>query len=552
MKRWIGVVVGLVAVVVGVVFWRLGGSGAKSSAPAVQANGVATAMGSAARRADPRMLQRGSIAGTVTDVAKRPIAGARVCADGSSDDAPPDVFEVPTCVDTDAKGGYRIEKLLAASYVVSANAKTYQPALFEATPYGFRLRAGEARGGVDIVLEAGGVELNGTVSDISGGPVAHARVRLSNGETMIGSPAETDQNGQFTLTSWPGGVSVTARADGYTEASGSGTAPGTIDVLLTPAASLSGTVVDAATGAPIEGARVSVEKTEGLTNHSAHSDADGKFRVQGLTPGRYVAEAISEHRYGRTAGSMLVGLGQDVEGAVVKVHPAQRVQGRVMIRGDKQSVCRDGYAHLQGAGTRRWVEGRTDPDGTITIDGVSPGRYSVSAGCGHDSTTNEIEVEDKDVLGLVWEVEVGATVRGRVLNRRGEPIAHVRVTGVRMPGDHRVEDDWVTTRSKSDGRYELAGLREGTYILDLETTKALAPRGGFTVEVARGVLASMDKVIEKDLVLEDGGQIDGLVVDEHGKPVRGVAVNARSVDSSWNRDGKSDGDGKFTLTAVHP
>ena len=100
-------VVALLAVVLGLAFWRLAGrEGAKHDAPVVQRKGVAgTTTGSAVtpKRQDPRTLQRGSLAGTITDKAtKQPLAGARVCVDGWSHDAPGDVFKDPTCADTDA------------------------------------------------------------------------------------------------------------------------------------------------------------------------------------------------------------------------------------------------------------------------------------------------------------------------------------------------------------------------------------------------------------------------------------------------------------------
>src|SRR5687768_5213649 len=119
MKR-IGVVVGLAAVLAVVLLWRCSGSNEKARAKQPAAGHQAATTGSAVtpKRVDPRKLERGSIAGTITDKAtKQPIAGAKVCADGWSHDAPGDVFNDPTCVVTDDNGAYRIDKLLAANYV---------------------------------------------------------------------------------------------------------------------------------------------------------------------------------------------------------------------------------------------------------------------------------------------------------------------------------------------------------------------------------------------------------------------------------------------------
>ena len=564
MKR-VGVVVVLIAVVAGLVLWRCQArDGAKRGAPAAQATrGTGAAGAATAKREDPRKLARASIAGTVTDQAtKLPIAGAQVCADGWSHDVAGEVFRDPTCVVTDANGAYLIANLLSANYMVSAVAKSYRPAGYEQPnkkhKQSFLLAPGEAKQGIDLALRGGGVEITGTVSDITGGPVANARVRASAGRWgggTQGPPVETDAQGKYSLWSRPGGVRVTAGADGYAEASEMGDAPGTVDLLLTPESSLTGTVVDAKTGAPIEGARVSVQTSMfGWDRQSERSDAQGKFRVHGLTPGRYVAEATTESGYGRTEGSTLVGLGQHVDDVIVRVHPALRVQGKVMIKGEPPTVCEDGFAYFRDEANNRWVSGRTDPDGTITADGVVPGKYTVEAGCRGYASTKEkldpLELKDKDMLGLVWEVEAGATIKGRVLSKRGEPIADVDITARTTGGGLRDQQRWAIAQSKPDGTYELDGLRAATYRIEPQAKRQVTPRDGFTVTAPPG------KIVEKDLILDDGGTIEGVVVDEQGKSVEGVKVNASSIENDWNwrwdSGDKSDLAGKFTIEGLRP
>jgi protocatechuate 3,4-dioxygenase beta subunit len=567
MKRTIGVVVA-VGVLLALILWRCsGGGGSKHGTATVGKKGVngasMTGLAVTPKREDPRKLKRGSIAGTITDKAKQPIAGARVCADGWSYDAPADAFADPTCVDADAKGAYKIDQLLSAEYTVTAVAKTYRPGVYEVPnkkdKTNFRLGPGEAKTGVDIALDAGGVEVSGTVSDITGGPVAHAKVRARGGRWngTYGPPVETDAQGKYSLWTRPGGVNVNASADGYADADEYVQAPGTVDLLLTPESSVSGTVVDAKSGEPIEGARVSV--TQAMWGwggrNGDRTDAEGKFRVKGLTPNRYVAIAVSERGYGRTEGSVLVGLGQSVDGIVVKVHPAMRIQGKVMIvGGDKPTVCEDAYAWFQDEDNNRWSSGRTDPDGTITAEGVLPGTYNVNVGCqGYTNVKPKLDpitVTDKDVVGLVWEVEGGSTIKGRVLTKSGEPLADVDVRARTTGGGVRDAQKWASSTSKLDGTYELDGLKPATYLVEPDTQKAVAPREGFKIEAPAG------KVVEKDLVLDDGGRVEGIVVDEQGKPVEGVKVNAGSLENDWNwswdSGGKTDAAGKFKLGALRP
>lgn len=565
-RRWV-VVVGLAVLVLTLVVWRWRASG-DSADPATKPIASAkvttdSASTASTKRPDPRTLKRGSIAGTVRDEAKKPIAGATVCADIDADMLPTELTRDAICVTTDATGAFAIPNLLAAKYSVDAGAKTYRPATFH--PDGnkkknyFPLAAGEVKTGVDFVLRSGGVEVTGTVSDISGGPIAHAKVRGTGGRWGQGASTpvtETDDKGAFSLWMAPGQAQVTATADGYAAASESGRAPGVFDLLLTPESSLSGIVVDARTGSPIEGAKVNVSPAEwryGEGGGTERTDAQGKFRVTRLTPGRYTAVARTEHGYGITEGSTLVGLGQEVEGVVIKLFPAAKIVGKVMIAGDKPTVCIEGWASFRDDARDRQVWARQDPDGTLTAEGVLPGTYKVEPWCeGYQARDkyDPIVVADKDITGLEWTVDPGATIKGKVLTRRGEPIEDASVNGRTVGGAARAKSDWSGGTSERDGGYELKGLRTASYKLEVSSDRGIAPREGYTVEVTGG------KTVEKDLILDDGGTLKGVVVDAQGTPVEGVSIDATPLIDSmrwWGGDDvKSDAKGAFTIDSLRP
>lgn len=565
-RRWM-VIVGLAVAILALVVWRWRGSAGdadSSSAPTAAAKVTSgTTVAASTKRPDPRTLKRGSIAGTVRDEAKQPIAGATVCADLASEELPTELTRDATCLTTDASGGYAFGNLLAAKYSVDAGAKTYRPATFH--PDGnrkkdwFPLAAGEAKIGVDFELRSGGVEITGIVSDISGGPIAHAQVRATGGRWGRGASSpvsETDDKGAFSIWTAPGQVEVSAAADGYAGGSESGRAPGTFELLLTPESSLAGIVVDARTGTPIEGAKVHVSPAEwryGSGGGIERTDAQGKFRVTRITPGRYTATARTEHGYGTTEGSTLVGLGQQVDGVVVKLFPAAKIVGKVMIAGDKPTVCIEGWASFRDEVRDRQVWARTDPDGTVTAEGVLPGTYKVEPWCeGYMArdTYDPIVIADKDLTGLEWTVEAGATIKGKVLTTRGEPVEDASVNGRTVGGAARAKSDWSGGTSLRDGSYEMKGLRTASYRLEVSSNKGIAPKDGYTVEVSGG------KTIEKDLILDDGGTLEGTVVDAQGTPVEGVSIDATPLADSmrwWGgNDVKSDAKGAFTIDALRP
>ena len=332
---------GVIAIAAAVLVWRCRG-GTDTTVPAGTPAGSANtrqvtaerSTGRSAPRPDPASIARASIAGTITrDDTKAPLAGARVCARGESREFPDELLRAATCVTAADNGTYTIDGLLPAQYAVSASAKTYRPEQFH--PGGnrrvpsFPVRAGERKTGVDLALRGGGVEVTGTVSDVTGGPIAKARV-TSDSPIVV---TETDDKGVFSLWVSKGSLSLEASADGYADNSEYLYAPGKVEILLTPESSLSGTVLDAASGAPVEGARVTLG--DWSEAEATFSDPEGKFRINRINPGRQTAVAKTDRGYGRAEGSTLVGLGQHVEGVIVKLFPAARLEARIMIAGSE-------------------------------------------------------------------------------------------------------------------------------------------------------------------------------------------------------------------------
>lgn len=486
------------------------------------------------RRPDPHAAPRASIAGTITDEHHAAISHARVCVDATSADLPAQDVRDPRCVETDDHGGYAIDKLLAARYEVFAMAKTYRPAAVEPA---FVLAAGEHKTGIDLVLRAGGVEITGTVSDVGGGAIAHAHVRATLGRAW-GVAVETDDQGRFSLWTDPGNTTVQGVADGYAPGTEVVRAPGTVALFLTPESSLSGTVVDAESGDPVAGARVELEPgLDDLTN------AQGQFRIARLSPGRYLATARTAHRYGQADGSTLVGLGQQVEGVTIKVFPAVQLRGKVVI-GDAATPCAGAEVAITDAGHHRAAHATSGEDGSVALDGVLPGTYMVRIACrGYHARDHydPVTVADRDLDGLLWHVDPGATLRGRVLTAHGDPVedATVRATA-------RQTTDVAEDRSGKDGAYELAGLAAGTYTLAVTSDRGVAPRDGYTVELA-------STTVTKDLVLDDSGTIRGTVVDTKGTPIDGVDVFADPHGAHAYGDHRtSHSDGSFVIDGLRP
>ena len=563
MKRRLGIAGAVLAALAVLVVWWWHGGGPRGKAGATTATTVGTATTGFApqlRRADPRKLERASVEGTVTDDDHAPVAHARVCVDLAAYELPAELLREPHCTFSDEHGHYAVGELFASTITVAAMARPYIPAFYH--PDGdrhhasFQLHAGEHRTGVDVVLGKGGVEITGTVADIAGGPIAHAMVRASNGwwssEDAELPAIETDETGHFSMWVRPGAVGVRAYADGYADGNEYGRAPGKFEILLTPESSLAGTVVDARTNAPVAGVHVQVAGDGGDT--TAITDDQGQFRVDRLGPGRYVATARSPSGYGHSEGSMLVGLAQHVSGMVVKLYPAVRVEGRVVIPDEKKTTCKDSSLSLHQLEPSRYLEGQRDPDGTLHIDGVLAGTYEVRVECrGYHARDKypRLVVADKDLLGVEWQVDPGALIRGHVVTKSGVPVEGANVSAYTLGSSARERTGWANDSSARDGKYQLEGLKPGEYRLEAQSDRGIAPKDGWKVSVP-----SPGAVIDRELVIDEGGTIRGTVVDADGKPLSGVHVRAEPFanDYEWNPGGnvRSGDDGTFTLDNVRP
>ncbi len=563
MKKRLPWIIALVLAVIALIVWRSRASSsddapsspvAKTTEPGSGTSGAARVV-TATPRPDPKTLGRGSLAGTITvdDETKATVAGAQVCAYGTSNFLATELLRQPTCVTTDAQGHYTIANLLPAEYRVGANAKTYRPAVYH--PNGDRKRdavhlaANEAKTGIDLALRTGGVEITGTVLDLTGGVVAHARVWSGErGDRVLGS-TESDDKGRFSMWVSPDYTTIHATADGYDDSEEWIDPPAKdIELILTPESTIAGTVIDAASGQPVEGARVQLGDWNG--SDSTFSDAQGKFRLAKLAPSRYVIYARTDHSYGRTEGSSLVGLGQNVDDVVVKLFPAVRITGKVMIATTKQP-CLEPEVGMNDTKAERYIRFRRNPDGTLWAEGVLPGDYEPSISCeGYQARDkyDRIVVTTKDITDLVWEVDAGATIRGKVLARSGKPIEDADIWARTTGGAARARTGWGGDESGRDGSYSLDGLKPGTYKLEVSSDKGAGPKDGYKVEVTAGA------TIEKDLILDDVGSIKGVVVDANGAPVTKINASAFLVGGGgrgWaNRE--VDDNGAFTLEGLRP
>ncbi len=496
---------------------------------------------------------KASVSGIVRTQGGRPLGGARVCAFMAGDET--ERPRVAPCVASTLDGRFRLEGLLAARYDVTAAAPGHVPGRYAPegkAPQDLRLAAGQQRTGVDISLQPGGVEVFGTVRDISGGEIAGAQIHYGSRWAFFGasSPPTTvlsNEEGAFSVWVETGNVSLSADAEGYASEDQRGLAPGThFDLFLTPEAVVVGRVVDVATGDAVAGARVSVQRSPAVL-----SAEDGTFRIEGLAPGVYKPTVKADAGYGEAETSVHLGLGETSEEVVVHIHPAATVAGVVVIKtGEDTRPCEDGSARLTpvpNVGSNMYW-GSVEVEGEVRMQGVLPGRYEVTASCtGHvsEDSYGELEVSDASVEGLRWEVEPGASIRGRVLVADASQLRGLSVMARSSGGEARGKSGWArTTEFGEDGSFVLEGLSPNTY--DVQAQGALVP----SVEEPLSVEVPQGEVVDGiELELQPEAIIRGRVQDEAGNPVSSAQIRAEGPGQNWSSDQVGD-DGRFELRGL--
>ena len=454
----------------------------------------------------------GSITGRITNRATgEPLAGIEVtscCGEGSM-------------ATTDATGTYTLRGYATGSFWIQTHSPTASGFIDEAyggvscwwgrcdrrsgTPVAVKAPATTA--GIDFALQSG-ARISGRVTNaVTGAGVPGVSVQFTPAAGGDDSATTTDANGRYISTGLLGGAYF-VRTNGPDQIgmldqlhsgrpcfrwacdvrSGTpvrvtvGQRMAGIDFALTPGGSISGTVVDAATAAPVRMVQINVRPSAGGPGGGrAVTDALGRYSVRSLPSGTYRVAA-------RPAWEGILGAGLTYGLYLESLLPQ--------------------------------VFGAKTPD---TDDSAAGADVKV--------------VAPEAITSVNFSLLKGGTITGRITNARtGEPLARI---GVSVSGARHS----AHTSTNDLGVYVASGLPSGSYILQTDTQPPSPMRGPERVlnQVYKGVpcahygcstrgavpvsVTAPDTRDHIDFALIEGGIISGVVRNGlTGAPAEGVRV----------------------------
>jgi protocatechuate 3,4-dioxygenase beta subunit len=468
-------------------------------------------------------------------------------------------------------GRFQLDAFTAGSFEMTIRAEGYLLHRRSLTLEGKGARLGdialaEARAIAGRVLGPDNAPVEGAQVWI---PPAAARVKsinrkiqiLYNGPSSSIASGTTDRAGSFRLSGIDAGTwEIAARAAGLEDAVLEGIPAGesAVEIRLDIALHIPGKALDAETGDPVSGVKVSTswdwDFPEALT------DTDGNFDLTGVPRQAWEGSGslrLWARREGYEDGYARVPPpkdGADAEPVEIRLRQHHdEIQG--IVRDPTGAPVSNARVWIEVAGFPRAVmsfvrvdgsrEARTDEDGTFAL---SPPKqrditFEVVAsrpGLARGRSGPLMRPEGNAALPPVEiRLSTGSSIEGRVIGADGLPLARARVRAwreARITGEAAIYARLIprgaggeTVWSGKDGGFRLGGIEPGSWLLEATATGYATGSAG-PVEVSEGPA-------QVDLVLVPGGSLKGRVVDHEGNPLAGVEVVAILAAGSGEEGG---------------
>jgi protocatechuate 3,4-dioxygenase beta subunit len=444
------------------------------------------------------------------------------------------------------------------------------------------------------------------VRDEDGHPVADAEVEAELGNDS-GDPlpvgARTAADGLAHVGRLgPGPWHVSARARGFEEARGRAEAEGaTLSLVLRKLGSIAAHIV-APDGTPAAGARVAVAGATLWPARVANADEHGDLRIGSLGAGTYALRATKGDAVSATELDVALGRGESQD-VVLRLARGRFVGVRVTDgdANDAASIPAARVTLAEGGLSPFPLEGTTDRAGRARLGPIGAGGAALSVRADGFVPRGAVPVGDPAPAEIRVSLVRSGVLTGRVVDARGRPIdgASIAIVGTDAMGQPIYDDPrrsgfqaahfeamlggplallpggelgvvpgpvppipnalgiaaqtpagggaaatavepWVT---RGDGTFRAAPASPGSVRVLVKHPEYVEAESDL-VSLAPGREASVD------VVMHQGGVLEGRVLDARERPVEHARVSVAAVRGSLARTTRTASDGSFAFAAL--
>jgi hypothetical protein len=382
----------------------------------------------------------------------------------------------------------------------------------------------------------------------------------------------------------PGAWSVVVVAKGFAEDVSAvvlveGAAREPHRVILGPAYALTGTVLNR-DGKPVPGAKVRGLKNnnwwaQGVRDCVCDAGADGKYRLEGLTRGSLSLQV--EPAPGVRVSGGMVDI-PSVSSFDIRLAGGCGLKGKVLDDATGAPVAGaeiTAQAWSDYGGNQAFAKTVSAEDGTYSLQGLPEGnlgQWSVRArgyltfpGADAAAMMMQTRLRDGETAEKDARLKKGASVRGRVLDPQGKPVAGAMVR-LKSFNPRMGMEDSPAAKSDAEGAWRIDAVPPTKGMLRVEAQGwfqkdwpaqgqewQMLQQGTAPEPVAVEVPAEGEVV--KDLVVQPTASVEGVVSDKDGKPAAGVTVSISPKGPKGGGGGPgaiTDAEGKFKAMEVAP
>lgn len=300
---------------------------------------------------------------------------------------------------------------------------------------------------------------------------------------------------------------------------GAGASAADMDEFFGPTGSVSGTVVDDQTHAPIAGAAIS------YSSGGAATDGDGNYSLPNVSPGAVVITATAPG-YATSSATVTVAEGQNTNQnffltASATTSTTGTISGTVVDVNDGAGISGATVRYDGGSTT-------TDKSGNFTFSNVPSGTYSVSASAsGYFTETNSVTVSGGPATSTTIQLPTGGILSGTVASSG----AAVGGATVSISGGKVASTKTVTTNSS--GAYYTSWVPVGTYTVTVTATGYATQTLSATVNT--GATTTLNVSLTAGAT--PTGTIAGTVTDAAGAALAGASVSFSGGSTTTASDG---------------